>query len=77
MPINLCGVHWVAGKVNIVDKTITIYNQALILFTDDEILTYMHPLCVLMPRFSIYYLDFYVNNRGVNISLNIYRFVRI
>ena len=34
-------------------------------------------VCVPMPRFPIYYLDFYVNNRCVNISIDLYRFVRI
>ena len=48
MPMNIRGVHWVVGRINVVDRTIIIYDLVLMSFTDDEILASAHPLCVLM-----------------------------
>lgn len=68
-------VHWVAAMVNIIVKTITIYDLALMSFTDDEILASVHPLCALMPRFLMYCPNFYVNRRYLNKSFDLYKFV--
>ena len=65
------------GRINVVDKIIIIYDPVLMSFTDDEILAYVHPLCVLMPQFLMYGPSFYVNRRDVNINLDPYRLVRI
>ena len=65
------------GRIKVVDRTIIIYDPVLVSFTDDEILAYVHPLCVLMPQFLMYGPSFYVNRRDVNIDLDPYRLVRI
>lgn len=77
MPINIRGLHWVAARVNIINRTIIIYDHTLMSFTDDNILAFVHPLYVRMPRFLMHCPAFYVSRRDVNISLNPYRFVRI
>lgn len=48
MLVNIHGVHCVAGRINIVNKIITIYDIALMSFIDDDILAFVHPLYVLM-----------------------------
>ena len=63
MPINICGLHWVATRVNIINRTITIYDHTLMSFTNDNILASVHPLYVLMPRFLMHCPAFYVSRK--------------